>query len=174
MSVNLELTPCESMADLRRHLANVPRSLLVGGDSEAPRGFFIINVAVEAPLVIGLCVSGMGPHPRVLWQAKLGRVLIGADCTVTSVDVRAGKIGASIRLDGAFFDFLLPDENGAAVVHELGAMGIGFDGVVRWSVSSDDVVENFRIEAGRVLELDVVDAAGPLRVSLAEGRVLKS
>ena len=172
MSAYLKLTPCDSLAELHKHLAKATHSLLVGGESEAPRGFFIINVAAEAPLMIGLCSSGVSPRQRVLWQAEQGRVLIGSDCTVTSVDAQTGKIIANVRLDGAFFDFLLPDDNGATIVHELGALGIGFDGAVRWSVSSDDVVENFRVETGRILELDVVDTGRPLRVSLSEGSVL--
>jgi len=171
---DLELIPRESIDELRRYLDTASRSLLVGSESEAHRRFFIVNVAGETPLAIGLCASGLSPRARVLWQAKLGRALIGSDCTVTAVDVRLGKIITGIQLDGAFFDFIMPDENGAAVVHELGAMGVGFDGSVRWTVSSEDVVENFCVGPDRVLELGVADAGRALRVSLADGNLLET
>jgi hypothetical protein len=72
-----------------------------------------------------------------------------------------------------FFDFIMPHEHGSILVHELGAISIDFNGCVLWSVSSTDIVENFRIGIDNVLELDIVGSNKQFCIDLVDGGVVK-
>jgi len=173
MSALFNLTACDSKSKMEERLRASSRAVMVGADAESPRSFYTIALHGDNPLIVGLSISGLGPKPSVAASRNGEHLLIGHDRSLTVVDVPSGKIVVVHSLDGAFFQFLEPFEKNVVAIHELGALQVSFDGAVGWTVSSSDIVENFRVEDGRVLELSVADSVAPLRVSLADGRKLK-
>lgn len=172
MSALIDLVACDSKSEMEERLRTSSRALLVGVDAQSSRSFYTLKMTSDNPLVIGLSLSGLGPKPSVEASRNGDRLLIGHDRSVTLVDVPSGKITATHSLDGAFFQFVEPTEESVVVIHELGALKVGFDGAVGWTVPSSDMVESFRVESGRVLELSIADSNAPLRISLADGRQL--
>jgi hypothetical protein len=165
-----DLVACDSKSELEEQLRSAPRSLHVGADAQSPRGFYILTITRGNPLVVGLSLSRPETKPGVVASRNGERLLIGHDRAVTSIDAPSGRTKATRVLDGVFFQFLEPTEENVVVIHELGALQIGFDGTIGWTAPSTDVVENFRVYSGRILELSIANAQAPLRISLADGR----
>jgi hypothetical protein len=172
VSALFDLVACDSKSEMEERLRTSSCALLVGVDAQSPRSFYTLKMTSGNPLVIGLSLSGLGPKPSIAASRNGARLLIGHDRSVTLVDVPSGKITATHSLEGGLFQFVEPVEESVVVIHELGALKVGFDGSISWTVPSSDVVESFRVEGGRVLELSIAGFNASLRISLANGREL--
>jgi hypothetical protein len=161
----------DSKSEMEEQLRRHGRALLIGNDAEAPRLFYTLVLAGDHPLMIGLCCSGLGIGPRVVTSRSRARLLVGHDCSLTCVDVPDGRIVITLRLDGAFYELIELAADNVAVIHELGAMKVNFDGAIGWMVSSPDVIKDFNIDRD-VLKLVIEGMKAPLKVALSNGRQL--
>ena len=149
------------------------RTVVIGFNAEAPRAYYSFSVASShGQGEIGVISSSLGINAAAVLIDGGRRVLVGHDTWITWVDVETLTVVTSGRVGGVFFDFLPLDRDAEIIVlHELGALRVDANGVVKWSVDTD-VVQDSSTDAKGNLILSVMD--GPrLVVSLESGRMLR-
>lgn len=168
----LAIRTWESRSALLAHLeACEARTVVLGREAEAPRAYYSLSVASNhARGEIGVISSGLGPEIAAVALSEGRQILVGHDTWLSWIDVGALAIVSSLRLGGAFFAFLSVDRDDEIVaLHELGALRVDANAVVKWSVDSDVVKHSTTDAKGNVI-LTVMD--GPrLVVSLESGAV---
>lgn len=168
MSSSGHISTWESKSSLLEHLEALgTRTLLIGGNAEAPRSYCSISLSSRhGPVEIGVISSGLGSSPAAAVFMGGQQALIGHDTWITWIDLETPSVVSCQRLGGVFFEFLAVDGD-LVVLHELGALRADATGATKWSVDTD-VVESWRTEADGTLVLTVMDAPA-VCVSLDSG-----
>lgn len=90
----------DSRSELLECLKKSPPSLLLGGEDEAARDFYINR---ETGCTVGICSQGHGVKPSRLVDESLGIAWIGYNLKVANVNLRACRTNFVIELSGVFF-----------------------------------------------------------------------
>jgi hypothetical protein len=154
------------------HLESAAKFLLIGKETEAPREYWSLSAATyQGTIEIGIISSGLGIAPRAIVSDAARRIAVGYDTWVSFVEPIVPTILRTLRLEGAFYEFIsVDDAEEVVVVHELGAVRTTLSGNVKWSVSTD-VVEEFLLQEPGGLVLRPMDGRA-VTVSLATGAAL--
>lgn len=172
--VKIAIEALDSKAALLSALSKAgPNQLLVGENSEAPRSFYYFECQFEGRrLGVGVISSGLGTLPAGLLMDHGRTILVGSDCSLTSIDVARAVSQATCALGGVFFEFLmLATDEEVVVVHELGALRVDAKCCVRWSVSTD-ILESAQVSAEGTLVLAEMDSERAMTLSLSTGEPL--
>jgi hypothetical protein len=137
--MNVTLERIDSRSELQECLRKAGHSILLGGEDEGTKEFF---VAAMAPCSIGICSQGHGPKPANLLDEANGGVWFGYNSNIASIDLCKCCPRFRVTLDGVFFTILGQMGDGSVIViHELGACRINRSGDVLWSFTTDVVLD---------------------------------
>jgi hypothetical protein len=145
--------------------------LILGGDAEAARRFYLYEVEDGSgqECRIGVVSSDFGIRPFLLLRRAPATLIVCRDAAIDVVSLVDRAVLSSVPLDGAFFELIEIDgSSDVLVISELGASRLSATGESIWSVSTQ-VLENWRIRPDGVLVLQEMDGEGTAVLNLATG-----
>jgi hypothetical protein len=130
--------------------------VIVGGNAEAARKYYILTPKDAPGVRIGVVSSGLGSRPAIVLLPQHDSLVIGHDRSLTVLDGVDLRLRSTVRLDGVFFVFVRPMPDAVVCIHELGVLRVNYRGDVDWHVDSD-VIREHRLLAVNVLMISTLD-----------------
>lgn len=169
MTSDIQMEYWETRSLLLNHVEQNPPCVVVGNDTEAPRGFFSCVVdGVDNQIHIGV-ITNQSKTPRAIFFPVSRRVILGYDESVAVIDCLSAILRRAISLDGVFFEFLWDEEQAQIIaVHELGVVAISAFGEELWRYTTKEILEDWSM-VNRRLILMLMDTDASVELNLEDG-----
>lgn len=151
------------------YLSQWQKSIVIGSDAEAPRGYYSCSLgSSDNPIQVAI-ITNQPNIPALLFLPQDRYVLVGHDQSISILDLKIVSISDSILLEGVFFEFFHDEKQGLVLaLHELGCMALSEEGKVLWRYLADDILEDWKI-ANDQITFTEMDRDEPVVVSLLTG-----
>jgi hypothetical protein len=154
---------------LLNYISRNSPSVVVGSDTEGPRGFYSCVVeGRDCQIHIGV-IANQPKSPCTIFFPVSKQVILGYDQSIAVIDCPSSTLRRSTLLDGVFFEFLRDEERAQTiVVHELGVVAISEMGDELWRYTASEILEGWRRVDGCLI-LTLMDSNTTIELNLVGG-----